>query len=159
MDEEFDRARQSGGGFVLVFLDLDELGWLNGVHGRTKGNAALTLVARTLGSNVRRTDLVARYGDDEFVVLMPGASLVEARELFERVRTEVAERSKPVLGFEVRLSAGAVKFLKDPGDPQALLEAADDAMHVAKRQGKDRLFATVAVGPSEALRGAVREGR
>ena len=77
-----------------------------------------------------------------------------ARDFFEKVRAEVAESSQRVLGLTVRLSAGAVRFLRDPGDHGGLLETADYAMHVAKWQGRDRLFATVAVGPSENRQGA-----
>jgi len=70
--EEFD----AGEGFVLILLDLDEFRRLSGAHGRRKGDEALALVAR--------------YGDDEFAVLMPGAFLVAARDFFEKVRAEVA---------------------------------------------------------------------
>lgn len=146
LGEEIEKVRRFGGESVLIFLDLDGLERLNDTHGRRKGDAALALVAQTLRSNVRRIDLVACYGDDEFAVLMPRASLVEARDFFERVRAEVAERSRLALGFIVRLSAGAVRSLNDPGDPRELLETADYAMYLAKRQGKDRLFTTVAVG-------------
>ena len=62
------------------------------------------------------------------------------------------------LGLTVRLSAGAVRSLGDPGEPRALLDTADNAMHVAKRQGRDRLFATVAVGSSENEEGPGHEG-
>jgi diguanylate cyclase (GGDEF)-like protein len=100
------------------------------------------VVAQALRSNARRVDVVvARYGSDEFVDLMPTTSLVGGRHFFERVRAEVTERSMLVLGFPVRLSAGAVKLHHDDaGDPRDFLETADQAMYVAKRQGKNRLF-------------------
>lgn len=147
LSEELERDRGFGDCFVLVFFDIDEFRTLNGAHGRQTGDDALVLMAHVLRSNARQVDVVARYGSDEFVVLMPGASLLGARNFFERVRAEVAERSMLELGFTVHLSAGAVKLLHDAtGDPQDLLETADYAMYVAKRQGKDRLFTTVAVG-------------
>lgn len=152
LSEEFERVGRSGEDFVLIFLDLDEFQQLNGAHGRRKGDAALVLVARTLLSNTRQKDMAAHYRDDEFIVLMPGAALVEARRFFEKVRAEVMERSRSKLGFEVRMSAGAVKCLNGPGDLQVCLETAYDAMYVAKRQGKDRLFVTVDVGSAEVER-------
>lgn len=146
LSEEFERARRFGDDFVLVIFDTDEFELLNEAHGRQTGNDALVLVAQTLQSNARRVDVVARYGSDEFVVLMPRTSLVEARNFFERIRAEVAERSMLTLGFVVRLSAGAVKLHHDDaGDPQDFLETADHTMYVAKRQGRDRLFTAVAV--------------
>lgn len=149
LGEQLEGTRRLHGDFVLVLLDMDELGQLNDVHGRRKGDDALALVAQTLRSSTRPRDPVAYRGDDEFVVLMPGASLVEARDFFERIRAEVARRSNLLLGFTVRLSAGAVKFLSAPGDAQDPLETAYYAMYLAKRQGKDRLFTTVAVRPGE----------
>jgi diguanylate cyclase (GGDEF)-like protein len=150
LSEELERTRGFDDCFVLVFFDIDEFGALNGAHGRQKGDDALVLMAQVLRSNARRVDVVARYGSDEFVVLMPRTSLVGARDFFEKIRAEVAERSMLELGFSVHLSAGAVKLLHDiTGDPQYLLETASYAMYVAKRQGKDRLFTTVAVGHAE----------
>lgn len=150
LNEELERTRGFDDCFVLVFFDIDEFRTLNGVHGRQKGDDALVLMAQALRSNARRVDVVARYGSDEFLVLMPRTSLVGARHFFEKVRAEVAERSMLELGFTVHLSAGAVKLLHDvTGDPQDLLETAGHAMYVAKRQGKDRLFTTVAVGHAE----------
>lgn len=150
LSEECERARRFGDDFVLVFIDIDEFKPLNDAHGRRAGDDALVLVAQALRSNARRIDVVARYGSDEFVVLMPGTSLVGARNLFERIRAEVTERSMHALGFAVRLSAGAIKLHHDAaGDPQDFLETADHAMYVAKRQGKDRLFTAVAVCHAE----------
>ncbi len=155
LSEECERARWSGDDFVLLFFDIDEFKPLNDAHGRRVGDEALVLVAQALRSNARRIDVVARYGSDEFAVLMPGTSLVGARHLFERIRGEVTERSMHALGFVVRLSAGAVKLHHDDaGDPQDLLETADHALYVAKCQGKDRLFTTVAVGHAEDGRAA-----
>jgi diguanylate cyclase (GGDEF)-like protein len=150
LSEQLEGARRLHEDFVLVLLDLDEFGQLNDAHGRRKGDDALALVAQVLRSSARPRDSVAYRGDDEFVVLMPGASLVGARDFFERTRAEIVRRSRILLGFKVRLSAGAVKFLNDPGDTQDLLETAYYAMYLAKRQGKDRLFTTVAVRPDEA---------
>lgn len=148
--EEFEKARRLGNDFVLICFDIDEFQSLNDAYGHRTGNEVLVLVARVLRSNAPPMDVVARYGSDEFLVLMPRASLVGARGFFERIREEVAERSMLDLGFTVRLSAGAVKLHHDAGAvPQDLLETADHAMYVAKRQGRDRLFTAVAVGLAE----------
>lgn len=150
LSEESEGARRSGNDLILMFFDVDEFRALNRAHGRRAGDEALVLVARVLSSNARQADVVARYGADEFVVLMPATSLVRARDFFEEIRREVAERSARTFGFTLRLSAGAVKLLHDAtGTPQDLLETADHAMYLAKRQGRDRFFATVAVGPGE----------
>jgi two-component system cell cycle response regulator len=150
LGEEFERARRFREDLVLIFFDIDEFARLNDAHGRQAGNDALMLVTRALRSNIRSADVVARYGSDEFLVLMPGTSLVGARDYFEKIRAEVAGRSMLDLGFTVRLSAGAVKLHHDgAGDPRDLLETAEHTMYRAKREGKDRLFVAVAVGNAE----------
>ena len=152
LNEELENVRRSGETFVLVFFDLDEFKRLNEEHGYQKGKRVLNLVARTLQSSARNTDFVAHYGVDEYAILMRGASLVQARRFFEKVRSEIAEHSRCLLGFKVTLSAGAVKFLDGAGDVQSFMEAADNAMYIAKRQGKDRMFTAVAIGLSDERR-------
>jgi diguanylate cyclase (GGDEF)-like protein len=156
LSEEFEGARRSGDDFILIFFDVDEFRALNNTHGRRAGNEALVLVAQAISSNAPQADVVARYGNDEFVVLMPATSLVEARDFFERVRTEVAQRSRRLLGSTVCLSAGAVKSLNSSASSAELLETAEYAVYLAKRQGKDRLFTTVAIGRVEAKHDAER---
>ena len=90
--------------------------------------------------------MVARYGGDEFMILMPGTSLAGAHRFFERIQIEVAELSRFTLGITLHLSAGAVNFPRTSADSQDLLDAVDEALYVAKRQGKDRLFAVASVG-------------
>ena len=97
-------------------------------------------MADALSSKARQTDAVARQGGDEFTVLLAGAPLPEAQNLFGRLREEAAEYSEHELGFRFSLSAGAASFPSDGGDPNGLLEAADAAMYRAKRRGKDRLY-------------------
>lgn len=152
LDEELAKARCSGEDLTLVYLDLDDFKRLCDAHGPAKMRDALTLVSRTLRSNARDTDLVAHYGNDEFAVLMSEASLVEARRFFDSIREEVLERSASALGFEIHLSAGAVKFLAGSRNIQSVMEAVDYAVYVAKRQGKNRLFATVAIYPKPGKR-------
>lgn len=147
--EEFERTRRLGGDFVLVFLDLDNFKQLNDSYGHQMGDKALRLVAQILQSNARQIDVVARYGGDEFAVLMPGTYFTGARNFSERIRREVAERSRLNLDFAIHLSAGVVRFSRDISNYQQLLEAADDAMYLAKRQGKGRLLTLASLDPNK----------
>ena len=151
--QELEKTRVSGEDFVLMFVDVDELSRVNDEHGCQKGNEAILLVARILQENARGVDLIAHYGDDEFVALIRKASLVWARDFFERIQAEVAERSRLELGVTVRLSAGAVKSLDYSGNAGELVGTADYAMYLAKRQGRDRLFTTVVVGREDGENG------
>jgi len=147
--DEFERAKRTGEQFMLLFVDIDDFKEVNDNHGHRMGDEALRLVAQVLQSCSRRIDLVARHGGDEFMVMLPGASLPEAHRFFERMRKQVAERSGRTLGLDLRLSAGAVQCSGYSTDPAALLDAVDEAMYRAKRRGKNRMFAALSLAPAE----------
>ena len=152
-EDEFERARRTGEWFMVLFVDVDDFKLVNDTHGHRTGDEALKLVADILRSCSRRIDVVARHGGDEFLVMLPGASLPEAHRFFERMRDQVVERSKHTLGPELRLSAGAVQCPGYARDPATLLDAADGAMYRAKRRGKNRLFAALSLAtPAERRR-------
>lgn len=146
LEEELKRVRRLGGSAVLMFIDVDDFKQVNDSYGHRTGDEVLKLVARTLRSNARQIDEVARYGGDEFVVLMPGTSPEGARNFFERIRKEIAGRSRQTFGFPITFSAGAVKFSPETGNSARLLDAADEAMYTAKRRGKDRLLTATTLG-------------
>ena len=155
--EEFERARRTDERFMVLFVDVDDFKLVNDTHGHRTGDEALQLVADVLQSCSRRIDVVARHGGDEFLVMLPGASLPEAQRFFDRMRDRVAERSEHSLGLGLRLSAGAVQCPGYARDPAALLDAADEAMYRAKRRGKNRLFAALSLAPAEHRRESSRE--
>jgi diguanylate cyclase (GGDEF)-like protein len=141
--KEIKRARRRGEGLTVVFLDLDDFKRVNDDHGHRIGDESLKLVAKTLSSNARETDVVARYGGDEFTVLLADIPLSGAQAFFHRIREEVAVHSERELGFPLRISAGAASFPSDAVDPDSLLESADLAMYRAKRRGNRRGVASL----------------
>lgn len=147
--EEFERARRTGERFMVLFVDVDDFKLVNDSQGHRAGDKALQLVADVLQTCSRRIDVVARHGGDEFLVMLPGASLPEAQRFFDRMKDRVAESSGHTLGLVLRLSAGAVQCPGYAKDPAALLDAADEAMYRAKRRGKNRLFAALSLAPTE----------
>lgn len=151
-NEEFERAKRTGERFMLLFVDIDDFKDVNDNHGHRMGDEALKLVAEVLQSTSRRIDVVARHGGDEFMVMLPGASLPEAHRFFERMRKRVAERSDRTLSLELRLSAGAVLCPGYSTDPASLLDAVDEAMYRAKRRGKNRMFAALSLTPADRRR-------
>ena len=137
---------------MLLFVDIDDFKDVNDNHGHRMGDEALKLVAEVLQSTSRRIDVVARHGGDEFMVMLPAASLPEAHRFFERMRKRVAERSDRTLSLELRLSAGAVLCPGYSTDPASLLDAVDEAMYRAKRRGKNRMFAALSLTPADRRR-------
>jgi diguanylate cyclase (GGDEF)-like protein len=133
--------RKSHGGFALLMLDLDHFKKLNDTFGHPAGDAALRHVAHTLGQRLRKNDVLARFGGEEFTVILDGADLAKAGELAERVR-EALEKGHIVFEgarLAVTASLGLAVWPGDGREPATLLAAADRALYAAKQAGRNRV--------------------
>jgi diguanylate cyclase (GGDEF)-like protein len=115
-----------------VMVDIDHFKRVNDLHGHDAGDRVLAAVAKAISDNVRECDFAARYGGDEFAVLLHGASQEVARHVAERVRTAVAGS----LELPVTVSIG---IAEQTGDRRLTLLAADRALYEAKRAGRNRV--------------------
>ena len=129
-------ARQQGtdgiNPLAIVFADVNQFKTINDTHGHHVGDEVLKAIAATLTGASRTTDLVARYGGDEFVVLLPEAGVAGAEVVLQRVRKQLAEHPPEPVPFSVSLGYAIV----DPQEPKgldALLAEADVAMYRDKR--------------------------
>ena len=123
---------------ALLFCDIDHFKQLNDRHGHLVGDDVLRRVSRILTSSIRRGDVAARYGGDEFCVLLRGAGIDEAMEVAERVRERVDQLYVVAGDAGVSISIG-VATLSERRDGQELLASADRAMYAAKDGGRDRV--------------------
>lgn len=138
--EEIKRARRYDSPIAVLFLDLDNFKSINDEHGHLVGSHVLTEMATAISASVRDTDIVARYGGDEFVVLLPETSCERAAQVAERVRATLA-RSTFTGGRRLRLnitaSFGVAAYPEHAQSPQQLVAAADAAMYRAKALSKN----------------------
>jgi diguanylate cyclase (GGDEF)-like protein len=136
--EEIDRATWSGDPLSCLLIDIDNFKLVNDRHGHQAGDATLRAVVQALVAEFRALDGVARYGGDEFVVILPNADLARAAGAASRALEHI--RSVPLPGASRGLSASVgVAQWQAPMSTDALLHACDDALLRSKRQGKGRV--------------------
>jgi diguanylate cyclase (GGDEF)-like protein len=146
---ETGRLKRTGGSLALVMVDLDHFKRINDTHGHRVGDQVLARVGRLLRSSARNLDLPARFGGEEFAVLLYDTEMDGALSFAERFRGNLREMRVPVEGraaVEVTASLG-VAVGSDLVDPEALIEAADRALYRAKSEGRDRLVSVMVEGP------------
>jgi diguanylate cyclase (GGDEF)-like protein len=143
LEQEMTRTRRHGGPLSLVMLDIDEFKRYNDRFGHLWGDVALKEIAAVLQAISRRSDVVARYGGDEFVLILPETSLEGAVAIAERIRDEVVDhrfRGKLDQVVALTVSAGAATVDGEGVGARQLVARADTALYEAKRQGKNRVL-------------------
>jgi diguanylate cyclase (GGDEF)-like protein/PAS domain S-box-containing protein len=137
LQQAIEHATQTGSGLAVLYLDLDGFKAANDRGGHHAGDRILREVAQRLMHGLRQSDLVARVGGDEFVVLLPGCSdQVSARTIANDLRARLHPAyTLPDGPIRLDASVGIACFPADGSDPDALLAHADRAMYAAKRQG------------------------
>jgi diguanylate cyclase (GGDEF)-like protein len=143
MDElkkEEARAGRSNSNFGVILFDLDLLKKVNDTYGHEKGNILLRAVADILKANARQMDTVARYGGDEFVMLMPDSNGAE-REAAERIRKNIESTEFTGIAdtpLRITISGGVCTYPRDARSVNELLDKADKGLYTAKNGGRNK---------------------
>ena len=141
IDREFARANRNESSLSLVMIDLDDLKTINDQFGHNEGDIALRELARILRLNTRASDLAARWGGDEFVLLAPDTDSKRAYIIGERIRSQV-ERSRPMVSdqqISINVSVGIASYPAHASCVTELIKRADQAMYNAKGLGKNQV--------------------
>ena len=140
---EIARTERLGGPVGLILADVDDFKAVNDRFGHPTGDVVLRDLADALRENVREIDTAARWGGEEFAVILPGTDLEGAAQVAERIRVALAERAiLSVDGAPLHVTASfGVATSTATSTVQQLVEAADEALYRAKRAGKDRVYA------------------
>ncbi len=134
INEEIEHCRRGNLSFALSFIDLDNFKLVNDQYGHLVGDKLLKQIADTLVENIRKGDVLARYGGDEFVLLMPGTKIEQAETIMKRIEDAVAA-SAFTKNIKIGLSNGIVIFPEDGDSPDKLLTSADGRMYEQKKGG------------------------
>ena len=149
LSAEWKRSTRAGRSFALVLMDLDRFKFVNDFYGHLEGDLVLQRVGHILETNCRRSDVVARYGGDEFVILMPETNMEHARQLASKLRGWI---SADALLREKNISAsfGIACYPLHGSSPQELIQVADASMYLSKHQGGNAVSTADHFDPNEA---------
>jgi two-component system, cell cycle response regulator len=142
LDQLYADAQRHGNDLACLMIDLDGYKQLNDQHGHQVGDQLLVMAGRVLSAVMRRTDVAARYGGDEFVLLLPHASCQEASHVAQRIRDEFRKGSAVLLrrneGVAMSIGVSSI-FSNHPGGADQLVALADAALYQAKDAGRNRI--------------------
>ncbi len=134
---ECDRILRYGDTFSLIMLDIDWFKVVNDRYGHQAGDRVLRQIAEKIRESVRKSDMVFRYGGEEFMVIMPHTRISNALKLAGRIKKNI-ERMAIIPGHKITLSQGVTQY-KDGLSPSDLVRKADIALYEAKHKGKNRI--------------------
>jgi diguanylate cyclase (GGDEF)-like protein len=142
LDIEVRRATRFGTRFCVLFVDVDAFKAVNDNHGHLSGSSMLGEMGAVIKDAVREVDIVARYGGDEFVLVLLGASVETGTAIAERVRERIAAHKFRTAGgqeVQVTVSIGLAAFPENATSKEQLLRMADETMYAGKKNGKNRV--------------------
>ena len=154
LEQLFGEAQRYGTDLACVMIDLDGYKQLNDTYGHQVGDQLLVIAGKVISANLRRSDVAARYGGDEFVLLLPRTSAPEAAAVAQRIRDEFFQASAAVLkrerGTTMSIGVGSLGT-GQPAHADQLVAVADAALYRAKDGGRDRI--SVSKGEPVGVRG------
>ena len=141
LSETFHECLKHGHNFALLMLDLDRFKHINDTHGHAVGDVVLKTVAERIRHALRDSDFIGRFGGEEFVALLPRSTAQEALPVAHRVREAVGTKPIPCgdASLTVTVSVGISEFPGNAVSTHDLINAADQAMYSAKRNGRNRV--------------------
>lgn len=143
LDLEIARTNRYGKSFSLILFDIDNFKRINDTYGHLAGDEVLQGLANILKSISRETDIVVRYGGEEFIIILPNTYEEETILLAERIIDIVHKTTfmaYETTGVKVTLSGGIASYPQNASDARNLLSAADTALYSAKAAGKNQIF-------------------
>jgi two-component system cell cycle response regulator len=142
IEQLFAEANRYGKDLSCVMIDLDGYKQLNDKYGHQVGDQLLQVAGRAISANLRQMDVAARYGGDEFVLLLPHAGADEAAQVADRIRSDFALSSAKILnrdsGVTMSIGVGSMSETR-PAHADQLVASADGALYAAKEQGRNRI--------------------
>ena len=144
LNKEIARSQRGDLPLSLAMLDIDHFKKINDVYGHARGDAVLSEIGALLQGRIRKSDTAFRHGGEEFLLVLPNTTLLDAQSLCETLRQRIA--SEPIGGMErecVKVSIGIAQFAEQDSSGDATIQRADEALYQAKNNGRNRVEISV----------------
>jgi len=140
LSQHLEQFSSFGTPFGIILTDLDEFKNINDTYGHAAGDAVLVTIAKTISNCLRASDVVGRWGGDEFLAILPGITRQFLSNVSEKVRKLVALSTVPVSGTEIHVTISVGGAMVAPGDsPESLMKRADKQLYTSKQSGRNRV--------------------
>jgi len=138
-NKELRRARRNNTSLTLCMLDLDHFKNINDQLGHTAGDRILSMVAQLCRAQLRETDIIGRFGGEEFIIALPDASVEDTQDIAERLRASIegAELPDGLEGANLSVTVGIASVRDDEDSLESALQRADKALYAGKRDGRN----------------------
>ncbi len=147
---EINRARRYAHPLSIAFVDLDDFKLVNDLYGHSAGDTLLRLVAQTIKSHMRSSDVVARMGGDEFTILLPETGRESAQPAIRKLQSVLMETIQKEK-YPITFSIGVVTFEQPPQTVDEMIQQADDVMYTVKNSGKNQIRFHVVAEPAKVV--------
>ncbi len=135
---ELARSKRYGHPFSIAYMDLDNFKEVNDVYGHAAGDELLRFIAGTIRDNIRNSDIIARVGGDEFILMLPETRDGDAVYVMEKLRSLIIE-GMPDYRFPVTLSVGVITYVSQPDSVEDMIREADNLMYSVKNSTKNAI--------------------
>lgn len=138
LENEVQRTKRYGIPFSVILIDIDKFKSVNDTYGHQTGDSVLIEVAQILSVNIRKTDILGRWGGEEFMIICPNTTIENCKILANHLRVQIEEFQFTTIGKKTA-SFGVTQYIKDE-DEKALLKRCDEALYKAKTEGRNRVI-------------------
>lgn len=137
-NNEFEKGKRYNTPFIILLMDIDFFKRINDTYGHNTGDAILKSISKIILTQVRTTDIVARWGGEEFICLLPNTALTEGHIVANRIRNKIEKENFPKVG-KVTLSIGVAENVGNYSTIEEIINNADIALYSSKQNGRNRV--------------------